>query len=130
MMPVGNGLLNRLNGVTEPSLVPTNGVVYALTGSLFGLMLKATSLGIQKMPYPVRTTVLLLSRYAKPRRGAARLWRSMLLRLGRSGEFTRPNLPLRGKPAAAVTGLSAVGIRTTIRSKRSDHGPICSTRRP
>src|SRR5262245_46945468 len=129
-MPLGNGLLKRLNGVTEPSLVPTKGVVYALRGSLLGLMLRATSLGIQKMPYPVRITVLLLRRYAKPRRGAARLWRSMLLRLGRSGEFTRPNFPLSGKPAAAVTGLSSLGKRTTMRSKRSDHGPICSKRSP
>src|SRR5438552_15111891 len=129
-MPVGNGLLRRLNGVREPSLVPTNGVVYAFTGSLLGLILKATSFGIQKMPYPVRITVLLLSRKARPRRGEKRLWRSMLLRLGRSGEFTRPNLPLNGKPAAAVTGLSALGIRTTMRSNRSDHGPICSKRIP
>src|SRR5947209_13480871 len=129
-MTLGNGLLKRLNVVTDPSLVPTKGVVYALTGSLLGLILKATSFGIQKMPYPVRITVLLLSRYARPSRGAGRLWRSMLLRLGRSGEFTRPNLPLSGNPAAAVTGLASFGMRTTMRSKRSDHGPICSTRNP
>src|SRR5438552_17784506 len=99
-MPVGNGLLKRLNGVTEPSVVPTKGVVYALTGSPLGLMLKATSFGIQKIPYPVRSTVLLLMRKARPRRGAGRLCRSVLLRLGRSGEFTSPNLPLRDSPAA------------------------------
>src|SRR5256885_16710919 len=105
MMPVGKGLLKRLNGVREPSLVPTNGVVYALTGSLLGLILKATSFGIQKMPYPVRITVLLLSRYAKPRRGAARLWRSMLLRLGGAGGITKPNLAFCGKAAAAGNGV-------------------------
>src|SRR5260370_36410619 len=117
MMPVGNGLLNRLNGVTEPSLVPTNGVVYALTGSLFGLMLKATSLGIQKMPYPVRTTVLLLSRYAKPRRGAARLWRSMLLRLRRSGEVTRPDFPFGGQAGGPGKGVIRDGVRRPLRAE-------------
>src|SRR6266436_6456160 len=109
MIPVGNGLLKRFSGVREPSVVLTQGVVYAFTGSLLGLILKATSFGIQKMPYPDRSTVLSLSRKARPRRGAGRLWRSMLFRLGRSGEFTRPNLPLVGIPAAAVTGLSALG---------------------
>ena len=50
MIPVGKGLLKRFNGVSEPSVVLTQGVVYAFTGSLLGLMLKATSFGIQKMP--------------------------------------------------------------------------------
>src|SRR6266704_1329317 len=130
MIPVGNGLLKRFNGVSEPSVVLTQGVVYAFTGSLLGLMLKATSFGIQKIPYPLRSTVLSLMRKARPTRGAGRLCRSMLFRLVLSGEFTRPNLPLRGSPAAAVIGLSALGIRTTMRSKRSDHGPICSKRNP
>src|SRR5258705_7330335 len=112
-MPFGNGLLKRLDGVSEPSVVPTNGVVYALTGSLFGLMLKATSLGIQKMPYPVRITVLLLSRNARPRRGAGRLWRSMLLRLGRGGEVIKANLSFKSKPACPLTPVSASGNRNT-----------------
>src|SRR5256885_12215077 len=98
MIPVGNGLPKRLRGVSEPSVVPTKGVVYALTGSLLGLMLKATSFGSQKIPYPLRSTVLLLMRKARPRRGAGRLWRSMLLRLFRAGGVHQPELALVGRP--------------------------------
>jgi hypothetical protein len=54
----GMGLLILLMKVVPPSIEPVYTVVPKATVSRPGLILKVTKLGIQKIPYPDRMTVL------------------------------------------------------------------------
>src|SRR5262249_22364483 len=128
--PFGNGLRRVSFGVVDPSSVPLNGLLNELTKSLFGEIFQRTSFGSQKMPYPLRKTVFSVRRQASPNRGENRLPSLVLLRLGLSGVFTSPSLPVSFSPVGPESSLATPGTRTLRRSKRSDHGPICSKRIP
>ena len=101
-----------------------------LMKSMLGAIANATSLGSQKMPYPVRITVLSSTRYAMPRRGAKEFRSSKLVRDDLKSEFTSANCPRRSRPVSEDRGLTESSESEVMRSKRSEKFPERSQRNP